>query len=680
MGCGASSQRDVAIESQPKHQEQEHQVSSQEPTSSGTTRVAAEHQLKKEEQEKAELQPYLIGIEQKEQNPPSLPIAAKEVPSMIVGQSQEIFHLNNNSERKTKIVGTLGPASIPKIRELIQAGINVFRLNFSHVSDPETQSPIVDTIRAESRDLGLPVAILGDLGGPKIRCNTFKNGSIPLTKGQIVRVIHSDGQGTDGEIHTSIPQIVRVIEVGHRILLDDGSIALRVKERVSLDEIKCEVLVGGELKSKKGINVPDMKVDLPALTDKDKVDAAFIYKKRLDYIALSFVQKPEDVQDLLNLFEKLKNEETASSPAGSFDPHDDLEEDWRPNIIAKIEKPQALDTIDEIIAISDGIMVARGDLGVECSLEQVPLIQKTLIRKTNAAEKPVITATQMLESMINSPVPTRAEVSDVANAVFDGTDAVMLSAECATGQFPLETVRMMASICKNSEAGNAIMNPKHINTAELTVYRGLYHKRKVSEFAHSIADAAVAAADEANATAMVVFTTSSEMAVFVSKRRPRMSIIAVTPTGSIYRRLALFYGVYPVLSNGLRVPLGKGKVSKLKSDNDGDDVAAVAAAASHESLKGELGVPLNTDAILALTERDIMTSPSAKLTPLKEGDPVVFCAGFHHPFPGLSNTIKMARFGESNKTEKRQSMWRESLIWAKSQTSSHHNLASTKTM
>ncbi|KAJ3214908.1 hypothetical protein HDU67_001057 [Dinochytrium kinnereticum] len=616
----------------------------------------------------------------------------------MVGQSQEIFHANKHlAERKTKIVGTLGPASIPKIRELIIAGINVFRLNFSHVSDPETQSPIVTKIREESRDLGIPVAILGDLGGPKIRCNVFKDGSISLAKGQIITFRHSDEQGSDGIINTTIPQIVHVIEVGHRILLDDGSIALRVTERVSKEEIKCEVLVGGVLKSKKGINVPDMKVDLPALTDKDKVDAAFIYKKRLDYIALSFVQKPEvcqlfhilpqskdppsvslkDVQDLLDFFESLKEEEQKSSPVSETGGiHEDVEEDWRPHIIAKIEKPQALDTIDEIIAVADGIMVARGDLGVECSLEQVPLIQKTLIRKTNAAEKPVITATQMLESMINSPVPTRAEVSDVANAVFDGTDAVMLSAECATGQYPIETVEMMASICRNSEAGSAIMNPKHINTAELTMYRTLYQRKKISEFAHSIADAATAAADEANAAAMIVFTTSSEMAVFVSKRRPRMSIIAVTPTSSIYRRLALFYGVYPVLSGGLRIPIGKGKVSNLKNAEAGEfPDEETTSGGSTENLASIL----NTDAILALTERDVLASPSAKLTPLKEGDPVVFCAGFHHPFPGLSNTIKMARFGDSNKTERRRSLWRDSVIWARSQ-GSLHNVVPSKSM
>ncbi|KAJ3294592.1 hypothetical protein HDU76_006942, partial [Blyttiomyces sp. JEL0837] len=576
----------------------------------------------------------------------------------------DIFHAYENlHDRRTKIVGTLGPASIPKIRELIQAGVNVFRLNFSHVSDPETQAPIIETIRAESASLGLPVAILGDLCGPKIRCNAFEGlPSIPLEKGKTIRLVHSKNLGDPSTITTDIPQIVRALEIGHRVLLDDGSIALRVKERISPDELICDILVGGTLKPKKGINVPDMKVDLPALTEKDARDARFMYKMRIAYVALSFVQKPQDVQDLLDLFEECRKEDMATRAEGKFNPLDaDLEEDWRPHIISKIEKPQALDVIDDIIRITDGIMVARGDLGVECSLEQVPLIQKTLIRKTNAADKAVITATQMLESMINSPVPTRAEVSDVANAVFDGTDAVMLSAECATGQYPIETVEMMGSICRNAEAGAMFLHGKGFAQRDLFVppphFKLAGYNHKVSEFAHVIADAAVAAAEEAKVKALVAFTTSSEMAIFVSKRRPTMPIIAVTPTVSIYRRLGLLYGVHPVLSMGLKFAAVGGGISKLKSEDNlitdghggnGTATPPVNVSGSHAILAGPL--LRNTDAILALTEKDILESPSAKLADLSVGDPVVYCAGFHHPFPGLSNTIKMSRFGQSMKS------------------------------
>ncbi|KAI8841893.1 Pyruvate/Phosphoenolpyruvate kinase-like domain-containing protein [Chytriomyces cf. hyalinus JEL632] len=608
------------------------------------------------------------------------------------GVSHDILHASEQleDEKRTKIVATLGPASVPLIKELIMAGVNVFRLNFSHVSDPETQTDVIAAIRRESSALGLPVAILGDLCGPKIRCNTFApNPSIQLVPGTTIRLVHSTEPGNDTTITTAISQIVGEIKIGHRVLLNDGSLKLIVQERVSKDEIICKVVVGGELKAKKGINVPDMAIALPALTEKDSSDARYMYKMRLDYVALSFVQRPQDVQDLLDLFDVLKAGDAATRAAGGdlYDSGvaaDDLEEDWRPHIIAKIETPHSLEVIDEIIHIADGIMVARGDLGVECSLEQVPLIQKTLIRKTNAADKPVITATQMLESMINSPVPTRAEVSDVANAVFDGTDAVMLSAECATGDFPLETVNMMASICRNAEAGSRILQGKGFS---MPIYKRdkadvFYGKKKhVSEFAHCIADAAVAAATEASASAMLVFTTTSEMPIFVSKRRPTMPIVAITPTGSIYRRLSLLYGIHPVLSSGLRITTAHGSISNLRKDQDialvpqpVEQEAEPVVSKSLEGIKGALasGPRLrHTDAILALTEHDIMESPSAKKAGIKIGDAVCYCAGFHGPFPGLSNTVKMSRFGDSVRSERAKAHWSESFARLASQMSLH---------
>nr|KAJ3418174.1 hypothetical protein HK105_000244 [Polyrhizophydium stewartii] len=354
--------------------------------------------------------------------------------------------------RRTKIVATLGPASVPKIRQLIQAGVNVFRLNFSHVTDPETQTPIIETIRRESDDLKIPVAILGDLGGPKIRCNGFKGcDSIPLVAGSTVRLVTSDEPGSPGVITTNVAVLVSEIQPGHRVLLDDGTMRLVMERRISETEVEMKVVVGGTLKPHKGINVPDMRLAVPALTEKDRRDAMFMWDHQLEYVALSFVQIASDVQALLDLFRELRPRRSSvgslrsSAESLRSNPGEEIpQRPWRPLIISKIEKPQALDSIDGIIAVSDGIMVARGDLGVEVSLERVPLIQKTLIRKANMAEKPVITATQMLESMINAPVPTRAEVSDVANAVMDGTDAVMLSGECAVGQFPVETVEMVS--------------------------------------------------------------------------------------------------------------------------------------------------------------------------------------------------------------------------------------------
>jgi pyruvate kinase len=344
--------------------------------------------------------------------------------------------------RRTKIVATLGPASIPRIKELIVAGVNVFRLNFSHIKDPSTQDDIIKTIRETSDQLAIPVAILGDLGGPKIRCNAFEQSYILLKSGSRVHLVSApsknrDYPGKDGMIVSPVPGLVAQLEVGHRVLLDDGYIILKVEEKTTFEldgeqvaGCICLVVQGGDLKPKKGINVPDLKLDIAALTEKDKIDAAYMFRKRLDYVALSFVQRPQDVKDLLDLFERVRGEDKIVDP-------------WRPWIISKIEKPQALDDIDHIIQITDGIMVARGDLGVEVNYDRVPVIQKLLISKCNAAEVPVITATQMLESMIHSPTPTRAEVSDVANAVFDGTDAVMLSAECAVGEFPIEAVKMV---------------------------------------------------------------------------------------------------------------------------------------------------------------------------------------------------------------------------------------------
>ncbi|KAJ1339988.1 hypothetical protein BSLG_005314 [Batrachochytrium salamandrivorans] len=401
------------------------------------------------------------------------------------------------ASRKTKIVATLGPASVSKIPELILA---------------ETQTPIIHAIQSAAMSLHKPVAILGDLGGPKIRCNGFKapTTEIPLVAGTTVILEATEDLCETGRITTCV---------------------------LPLTSAEMLVVVGGNLKPHKGINVPDMRLNMPAVTDKDFKDATYMWDHRFDFIALSFVQVAADVQVLLDLFEtfrKTRNEVTIDTSIDASDIYactvdgdgDPPHLPWRPFIISKIEKPQALDAIDAIIALSDGIMVARGDMGVEISLERVPIIQKMLIHKENAAEKPVITATQMLESMINSPVPTRAEVSDVANAVLDGTDA-------------------MSSICQHAEAGDDFMQQPAMMKWNSCKVKHLQALR------HPIADAAIAAAHEVHACALIVFTYTGDMAYFVSKRRPNHPIVAITHRMFLYRRLALLYGVFPVLSTAL---------------------------------------------------------------------------------------------------------------------------------
>jgi pyruvate kinase len=561
--------------------------------------------------------------------------------------------------RRTKIVGTLGPASIPKIKQLVIAGVNVFRLNFSHIKNPSTQQEIILEIRNISKELSIPVAILGDLGsltltlgGPKVRCNAFKTPFITLTTGSVVNLVTcpvSDPEilGEDGMIFTPVQSLCKQLQVGHRVLLDDGYIQLKVTEKKEFavgsnkcEGCVCEVVQGGDLKPKKGINVPDIRLEVSALTEKDKIDAKFIWSQRLDYVALSFVQKPEDVQDLLDLFEKCNELESKSHP--------DLS--WRPWIISKIEKPQALEDIDEIIKISDGIMVARGDLGVEVNLDSVPVIQKMLIEKCNAAGKPVITATQMLESMIHSPTPTRAEVSDVANAVFEGTDAVMLSGECAVGDFPIAAVKMMSSVCKTAE-----QNRKYFHTVSDQSIKEMepFARAVPSKFVKSVANAAVLSANESGAKAIISFTNSAETPIFISKRRPMMPIIAVSSVEHIYLKLALFYGVYPIFSPAL--------LSRNTS-------------ATPDKLRYHLLLQ-NTDDIIAHCEKDIMEHKelvnraemtSTAFPTLELNDVIVFCAGMVDNVPGLSNSVKIAEFGHALSSQNAKGHWKEALAKLKS--------------
>ena len=330
-----------------------------------------------------------------------------------------------NLGKKTKIVCTIGPVTenLEKITELIDAGMNVARLNFSHGDFAEHQKR-VDNIREAMRKTGKTLSILQDLCGPKIRIGTFKDKMITLHQGQTFTLTTDEVEGDENKVHINYPQLPQEVKKGSIIMLQDGSKRLEVLEIKSHDIIT-KVMIGGSLSGRKGVNVPGANLSLSALTDKDRADVAFGVRNSVDFVTLSFVRRASDITDLRKILDDAKS-----------DAH----------IIAKIETPEALDCIDEIISAADGIMIARGDLAIEIPAEEVPLVQKLIISKCNAVGKPVITATQMLESMVKNPVPTRAEVSDIANAIIDGTDAIMLSEETTLGDFPIEAVKVMTKV------------------------------------------------------------------------------------------------------------------------------------------------------------------------------------------------------------------------------------------
>lgn len=414
--------------------------------------------------------------------------------------------------RKTKIVATIGPASSsPKIiDELLLAGANVFRLNFSHGTQEEHRVVISD-IRGAALRLDLPVAILLDLRGPKIRTGLLEKGSIELKPGQMITITTEEIKGNERVISTTYKELPKDVKPGDRILIDDGLMEVKVKA-VSGNHVDCEVVYGGILKESKGMNLPGVNVSAPSLSKKDMDDLDFGISQGVDYIALSFVRKSADVVELKNYLKK----------NGVDIP-----------VIAKIEKPEALTNLEAILEESDGIMVARGDLGVELSPEEVPIAQKKMIAMANAAGKSVITATQMLESMINNPRPTRAEASDVANAVFDGTDALMLSGETAVGKYPVKAVEMMAKIAV--EAEGPALKQKLVGRK----------KEAPSSFSQAVAFASYAAAGELHAKAVVVFSQTGSTAKLVSKLRPSTPIVAFTPLEETKRRLSLVWGVQP---------------------------------------------------------------------------------------------------------------------------------------
>lgn len=421
--------------------------------------------------------------------------------------------------RRTKIVCTIGPAtqSEEQLERLMRAGMNVARLNFSHGTQQD-HAMVIERLRAISARLGCPIAILQDLQGPKIRTGSLQGGQpVRLVDAALITITTRDVAGTADLISTTYQSLPQDVKAGDRILLDDGLMELRVLAANETD-VQCQVVHGGILKEHKGINLPGVAVSAPALTEKDREDLRFGVMHGVDYVALSFVRQPEDVleaKDLIRQFQVEKGETDQVMP---------------PPLIAKLEKPEALAHLDEILAVVDGVMVARGDLGVEMAPEKVPLIQKRIISTCNDVGLPVITATQMLESMITHPRPTRAEASDVANAILDGTDAIMLSAETATGAYPIEAVEMMVRIALEVEAGGR--TARQPPSQQLTQ-------------AHAVSHAARALSEEASVQAIVVFTRSGASAHLISKDRPRPPILAYTPSEQVYRQLALWWGVWP---------------------------------------------------------------------------------------------------------------------------------------
>ncbi len=418
--------------------------------------------------------------------------------------------------RKTKIVCTIGPSSesLENTKKLIMAGMNVARLNFSHGDFEEHGNRIIN-IRKACAELGKTVAILLDTKGPEIRLGKLAEEPIELVAGEKITLTTEEILGDKNRIPVTYSNLPADVTVGSTILIDDGLIGLTVTG-VQGTEIECQIVNSGPIKSKKGVNVPGVAISLPGITEKDANDIVFGIEQGIDFIAASFVRKASDVLEIRELLEK----HNASHI----------------QIISKIENQQGVDNLDEILEVSDGLMVARGDLGVEIPAEEVPLVQKSMIQKCNRAGKPVITATQMLDSMQRNPRPTRAEASDVANAIFDGTDAIMLSGETAAGKYPVESVMTMSRIAERAESA--------------LEYREIFTKQANAQQAtvtEAISQAVANSALDLNANAIITSTESGYTARMISKYRPKAPIIAVTPIEQVLRRLALVWGVIPAL-------------------------------------------------------------------------------------------------------------------------------------
>ena len=466
--------------------------------------------------------------------------------------------------RRTKIICTIGPAtdSPAALRALLRGGMNLARLNFSHGTQQQ-HARVIHLIRELSQELGLVTGIIQDLRGPKLRVGKLAGGALLLKRGEEV-VLEGDAQGErERVIPIGSAEAIRLLDAGDKVLLDDGKIELRV-ERAGRRRVIGRVTRGGELLPGKGVNLPTVRMKLPALTAKDLSDLAFGLKAGVDWVALSFVRRAEDILRLRQEMDKIGR--------------------WAP-IIAKIEKPQAIDHLDEIISAADAVMVARGDLGVEMPLEQVPLLQKEIVDKSTWAGKPTIVATQMLESMLHAARPTRAEVSDIANAIFDGADAIMLSGETAVGEYPLQALRVMDRVARSTEAA--------LDYSELMAERTTLPCGTVTD---AISQACGQVAYDLGAAAIVTSTSSGHTAAMVSRLRPPMPLLAITSDERTLRRLALWWGVNPVL---------------VRKARNTDEMLSLAIEAAHA---GNL---------------------------VRSGDRIVITAGVPAGVPGHTNLIKV---------------------------------------
>jgi pyruvate kinase len=425
--------------------------------------------------------------------------------------------------RYAKIVCTLGPSSndTDTIRALINAGMNVARLNFSHGTH-EAHGKLIDLIRKISDEMGVSLAILQDLQGPKLRIGKLPDGKIDLKAGDEVTLSSSPDFVSDKDdifIPFEIPDLHKAVKPGNHILLDDGHLEMEV-ESVTGDKIEAQVTLGGELRSNKGVNLPGANLTIPSFTEKDREDLIFGLEKGVDMVAISFVKSAEDILAVREAIDEIATQQHM----------------LKTPIIAKLERPEAMAHLEEIMEVTNGVMVARGDLGVEMSPAAVPIAQKEIIACANSHGKLVITATQMLDSMINNPRPTRAEATDVANAIFDGTDAVMLSGETAAGKYPVESVQMMDSIVRKAEDNRHAWGKITPENDEIEFNDAVSITRAAKELAH-----------DRNVVAIVVFTQSGKTARLMSKARPDVPIFAFTPELRTYQQMALYWGVTPLL-------------------------------------------------------------------------------------------------------------------------------------
>jgi len=464
---------------------------------------------------------------------------------------------DNMNVKRTKIVATLGPAtdSEDMIRALVERGADVFRIDFSHGTDDERLATIA-AVKKVRGELDLPLAILQDLQGPKIRLGTFSQGPCEIATGDVFRLTTHMMDGNAQQATVDHPRLTTEVQPGELIFINDGLIRLKIRG-IEGDTIVTEVLKGGILSDHKGVNFPQSDLHVPSMTEKDRHDLLTGLRAGVDYVALSFVRTPDDIHELRTLME-------------THDAH--------VPIIVKVEKWQAVQNIESILAAANGIIVARGDLGLELPVEEVPLIQKRIIALCNRMGKPVITATQMLNSMVENPSPTRAEVTDVANAIFDGTDAVMLSNETAVGKFPVETVEMMGRIIETTERSDlycAVMEARETESA--------------TDTSDAIAYAAVRTAQTIGAKLIVCATESGRTAILISRYRPHTPILALTPSDLVQRRLALYFGIIPMVvqqfesvNHILRTAVAMARTSHMARRGD----KIVIAAGSHAGVAG----------------------------------------------------------------------------------------------